>query len=77
MLTESPTHAPGLRDDVDSLLGRLARIDAERTVLSGVADSLHGAHSSGTLVGVLATLERELTLAAREADRLHDRASAS
>jgi hypothetical protein len=77
VLTESPTSAPGLRDDVDSLLGRLARIHAQRAVLSGVADSLHGAQSSATLARVLDTLERDLALAAREADRLRDRASLS
>ena len=76
MLTGSPT-SPGLHDDIDSLLDRLARINAQRVVLTGVADSLHGAQSSATLASVLDTLERDLTLAARETDRLHDRANGS
>jgi hypothetical protein len=68
---------PGLREQVDALAGRLARIDANRIVLCGVADSLGGAHTSPTLADVLDRLERDLTLAAREAGRLHQKAGPS
>jgi hypothetical protein len=76
MLTDTTTHPPTLRENVESLGGRLARISAQRAVLAGVADSIEGT-TSPTLAHVLETLERDLTLAAREAGRLHDLAEGS
>jgi hypothetical protein len=65
------TEPQDLREDVDELVERLARIDGHRVVLRGVADSLDGSH---TLASVLDQLERDLTLTARQTDRLRARA---
>ena len=65
-----------LREDVDELLGRLARIDAQRVMLVAVADSLGGAESSRKLAAVLDQVQRDLMLASREAGRVHEHASA-
>ena len=61
-----------LREDIDALLERLARIEAQRSAIGAVADELHGATVSPTLISALATLECDLTLAARAASRVHD-----
>ena len=67
--TTAPPHH--LRDEIDTLLERLARIEAQGAAISAVADGLHGATASPTLMATVATLERDLTLAARAARRLH------
>jgi hypothetical protein len=51
---------------------RLARIDAQRSTMSLVAEELHGANPSPALVAGLTTLERDLTLAARATSRLRE-----
>jgi hypothetical protein len=63
-----------LREDVEELLGRLARINAQRGTLTAVAGSLHGAQASPTLATVLDQVEHDLTLAARDAGRVRDHA---
>lgn len=77
MLTEPTAHATDLREDVDALLLRLARLDAHRVTLRGVADSLQGSDASPTLADVLDTLERDLMLATFEVNRVHARATRS
>ena len=64
-----PTH--DLRDELDGLLARLARINAARSTMRITADD--PGCSPSTLDPMLDTLERELTLAARASAHLHDR----
>jgi hypothetical protein len=77
MIAEPPAESTDLREDVDSLLIRLARLDAHRVTLRSVADSLQGDGTSPTLAAVLDTLERDLMLATFEVNRVHARATRS
>jgi hypothetical protein len=74
-MIDTPAPPGRLRQDIDALVERLARIEAERVTMCAVADTLHGAATSPTLIASLETLERDLTLAARAASRLHERAA--
>jgi hypothetical protein len=76
MITEPPARSADLREDVDSLLIRLARLDAHRVTLRSVADSLQGDGTS-PLAAVLDTLERDLMLATFEVNRVHARVTRS
>ena len=71
-IASTPTH--DLREELDGLLARLARINAARSTMRITADD--PGCSSGTLDPMLDTLERELTLAARATAHLHDRVAA-
>ena len=68
----TPIHS--VREDLDTLFERLARINAQRGAMRIAADE-PGLHAG--LDPMLETLERDLTLAARAAARLHDRTGGS
>jgi hypothetical protein len=65
-----------LREDLDALLGRLARIDEQRVVLAATAEDLGGTGAAGALARLLDALECNLMLTAREADRIQAQAVA-
>lgn len=70
----TPTPAPTLRESVDDLGERLARIGAAASILRSLAlDIKHGIPPTA-LVQLTEDLERDLLLASTQLDALHDRA---
>jgi hypothetical protein len=71
-----PATPPGLRDHVDALLTRLARLEAARAHLAELADSVGRDGSPATLLAFLETLERDFRLAGEELARVRAAAAA-
>ena len=73
-MTPMTTTIHSVREDLDTLFERLARINAQRSAMRIAADE---PGPNADLDPMLETLERDLTLAARAAARLHDRTAVS
>ena len=63
-----------LREEVDALGERLARVMAAATTLRALAADARRGVRQDALIGLLDQLERDLRLAMREAEQLRDRA---
>ena len=63
-----------LREEVDALGDRLARVMAAATTLRALAADARRGVRQDALIGLLDQLERDLRLAMREAEQLRDRA---
>jgi hypothetical protein len=66
---------PTLRETVDELGERLARIGAAATALRGVSANIRHGVPPATLMTLLEHLERDLALATLELSRVHERAT--
>jgi hypothetical protein len=64
-----------LRETVDELGERLARVSAAATMLRGLAADIRYDVPPRALVALLHDLDRDLTLAAQELDGVRDRAA--
>jgi hypothetical protein len=65
---------PALRQSVDELGDRLARIGAAATTLRKLASQIRHGIPPASLVTLTEQLELDLTLAARQLDLVHERA---
>jgi hypothetical protein len=71
-----PSVDPALREPVDALLTRLSRLQAARSHLAELADSVGREGSPETLLTFLETLERDFRLAGEEVGRVRAAAAA-
>jgi hypothetical protein len=71
-----PAPDPTLREPVDALLTRLSRLQAARSHLAELADSVGRDGSPETLLTFLNTLERDFALAGEELGRVRAAAAA-
>lgn len=65
---------PTLRESVDELDSRLARIGAAASTLRNLAPQIRHGIPPSTLLTLTETLERDLALASHQLDVVHDRA---
>jgi hypothetical protein len=68
------TDSPSLRESVDELTARLARIGAAATTLRSLAPQIRHGIPPVALVRLTEDLERDLTLATGQLDLVHERA---
>ena len=64
-----------VRDEIDALGERLARVEAAATTLRALAADARPGVGQDALIGLLDQLERDLWLAERDAGQLRDRAA--
>jgi hypothetical protein len=67
-------HDPTLRENVDELGERLARIGASAAIMRNLACDIRQGVPPTALVKLTADLDRDLTLASHELDAVHTRA---
>jgi hypothetical protein len=68
------TESPSLRESVDELVARLARIGAAATTLRALAPEIRHDIPPVAIVRLAEDLERDLTLASSQLDLVHERA---
>ena len=73
-MSTTPT-TPSLRESVDHLEDRLARIGAAASTLHNLSTQIQRGIPPTALITVIEVLERDLTLAAHQLDVVHERAS--
>ena len=66
--------APTLRESVEELEARLARVGAAATTLRNLAPQIRHGIPPSTLVTLTEQLERDLVLASNQLELVHDRA---
>jgi hypothetical protein len=68
------TDTPSLRESVDELTARLARVGAAATALRALAPQIRHGVPPAALVSLTEALERDLALASAQLDVVHERA---